>query len=189
MKNNLNEMIYGKYFADDIQNMTEEQLKKEFIKWLGEEKWNEEEALSDLMKISMIVCNDLYIEPLPVIVEDLEEESRLYIKDEYIAINRKLIFNKLEALKGLIYQLRLYYQIVTCTIDDESEPLVEQWKKDYAIVGTDEAKEAGNYMMLYVDAFAYTKYMIQKLTDYRFSYPDIVYDEIVNQYIKKYFEN
>lgn len=86
------------------QNLSEEELKKEFIKYFGKEKWNEEEMLSNLLDFQFFVFEDLGIEPIPVIFEDIEEDSRLYVRDGYIAISRKLKNNKIECAKCIAHE-------------------------------------------------------------------------------------
>ena len=61
----------------------DKKLKSEFIKYFGEEKWNQENTLSKLWPIQLAICKDLGIEPIPVVVEEIEEDSRYYIKEDY----------------------------------------------------------------------------------------------------------
>ena len=77
-----------------LLKLTEQELKEEFIKYFGEEKWNHENMLSKLWPIQLDICKDLSIDPIPVVVEEIEEDSRYYIKEDYIAISEKLIMDE-----------------------------------------------------------------------------------------------
>ena len=44
-----------------------DELKEKFIKYFGEEKWNQEETLAKLQKVVFDVCDNwLGIKPIPV---------------------------------------------------------------------------------------------------------------------------
>ena len=72
--------------------MKSDELKDNFIKYFGEEKWNQEEALATLYKEEFKLCNYLGIDPIPVITDTIEEDSRYYIEENYIVISDKLSF-------------------------------------------------------------------------------------------------
>ncbi|MBQ3253244.1 MAG: hypothetical protein IJA65_01705, partial [Acholeplasmatales bacterium] len=71
--------------------MSDKELKENFIKYFGEEKWNQEEMLAVLYKEELRLCKYLNIEPIPVIADAIEEDSRYYIEENYIVISDKLI--------------------------------------------------------------------------------------------------
>ena len=67
---------------------------------------------ANVQKGQMVVIsshvNDAYFTKL--VVEEIEEDSRYYIEENYIVISDKLILDKTEALKCLIHELRHCYQ-------------------------------------------------------------------------------
>lgn len=92
--------------TERVGYMKDKKLKQEFIKFFGEERWLEEQMLEDLFDFHLYIFNDLDIDPVPVIFEDIPEDSRLYIKDKYIAISNKLKNNKIECAKCIAYEAR-----------------------------------------------------------------------------------
>lgn len=100
----------------DYSKMTDEELKSEFIKYFGEDKWNEVEAIENLNDIEYILSEVLTIPTIPVITEDIPEDSRLDFKNKAIVISKKLILNKTEAVKCLVHEYRhLYQQVILQT--------------------------------------------------------------------------
>ena len=95
-----------------LLKLTEQELKEEFIKYFGKEKWNQENMLSQLWPLQLAICNDLNIDPIPVVVEEIEEDSRYYIKEDYIAISDKLIMDEIETIKCLLHELRHIYVLI-----------------------------------------------------------------------------
>ena len=67
--------------------MTKEKLKEEFINSFGEEKWKQEEMLLKLMPIHKKLAKYLDVEMIPVVCEDIKEDSRFYFKEQYIIIS------------------------------------------------------------------------------------------------------
>lgn len=164
--------------------MSDKELKENFIKYFGEEKWNQEEMLALLYKEELKLCKYLNIEPIPVIADAIEEDSRYYIEENYIVISDKLILDKTEALKCLIHELRHCYQL-NCVRNNLDNKLVNIWKEElqeFKII------DYGNSTME-LDAFAFTKYIMNKWYNINIIFPDIVYDELINMYIDKYFIN
>ena len=89
-----------------LLKITENEFKEEFIKYFGEEKWNQENMLSKIWPLQLTICKDLGIDPIPVVVEEIEEDSRYYIKEDYIAISNKLIMDEIETVKCLLHELK-----------------------------------------------------------------------------------
>ena len=160
------------------------ELKEDFIKYFGEEKWNQEEMLVVLYKEELKLCNYLGIEPIPVITDTIEEDSRYYIEENYIVISDKLILDKTEALKCLIHELRHCYQF-NCVRNNVDNDLVQIWKEEFANAHLIEY----GVMTTELDAFAFTKYIMKEWYNINIVFPDIVYDEILTRYINKYFIN
>lgn len=164
--------------------MSDNELKDNFIKYFGIDKWNQEEMLGYLYKEELKLCNYLGIEPIPVVVDSIKEDSRYYIEDNYIVISNKLILDKTEALKCLIHELRHCYQF-NCVRNNVDNDLVNTWKEEFANAHLIEY----GAMTTELDAFAFTKYIMKEWYNINIVFPDIVYDEILTRYINKYFIN
>ena len=164
--------------------MNNKKLKKDFIKYFGIDKWNQEEMLSFLYKEELKLCKHLGIDPIPIITDTIIEDSRYYINEEYIVISDKLILDKTEALKCLIHEIRHCYQF-NCVRNNVENELVNIWKRELITL-----KQLDyNSSMLELDSFAFTKYIMKKWYNISSIYINIEYDEILNHYINKYFIN
>lgn len=51
--------------------MNNKKLKKDFIKYFGIDKWNQEEMLSFLYKEELKLCKHLGIDPIPIITDTI----------------------------------------------------------------------------------------------------------------------
>ena len=51
--------------------MSDKEIKSEFIKYFGKDKWNEEEAIENLNDIEYILSEVLVLPTIPVITEDI----------------------------------------------------------------------------------------------------------------------
>ena len=81
-----------------------ENLKQEFIEQFGKELWDQQESLAKLYPIEEHLSNLFKIEMIPVVSEDIEEDSRYMIKENYIIISNKIIHDQLQATKALIHE-------------------------------------------------------------------------------------
>ena len=94
--------------------MNKEKLKEGFINSFGEEKWKQEEMLSKLMPIHKELADYLGIEMIPVVCEDIEQDSRFYPKEQYIAISPLM----LEKYSETPDQKHEFYQLVEKKADE-----------------------------------------------------------------------
>lgn len=174
-----------KFFDDSV---TDEFLKEEFIKYFGEEKWKEEELLTELWPFQFALFLTLGIEPIPVIVQEMEEDARYYVNENYIGISTKLINDEVEVIKCLIHEIRHYYQHICVDYNDTNEPQLQSWindmKKDYNNLDPSEAI----CLSIEVDAFAYTKYIMKKWFDIDVVYPDVMYERVLKAFCNKYYK-
>ena len=87
-----------------LDNVTDEELKKEFIKWFGEEKWEEEEILEFLQGIIFDVCREyLNIEPIPVVFEKVPGNIAVFDnKLICIKVNPEYKYDKVKNIKGCL---------------------------------------------------------------------------------------
>ena len=172
----------------EFKEMSDDEIKKEFIKYFGEEKWNEENYLSDLFPVELALADYLGVEPIPVIVEDIEEDSRYYPKENYIVISKKLISDEVEALKCLTHEYKHYQQFMCIIHNITKAPLLDKWREDfqinYASITSNEERLA---LTVEVDAFAFTKYIMKEWFDIDVIFPNLDYDSVLEMYIEKYF--
>lgn len=175
-----------KEIIKQFENMSEPEFKERFIQYFGEERWNQEDQLAKLFPVTLAICDDLGIEPVPVIIEDIPEDSRYYMKEDYIAISAKYIMDDLEMYKGAIHELRHKYQKHCVLTNNTKEPLTLEWaeelKSDYSNM------DPSNQLctMLELDAYAYQKKMLKLLFNIDWHFYDDVYDKVLSQYIDKY---
>lgn len=179
-------------------DMTDEELKQEFIKYFGEEKWEEEEELSKLTMLQFFICDKLQIEPVPLIVEDILDDSRFDINNECIIISKKIINNHTESVKALIHETRHLYQLLIVANELDIHPLYEQWKdnlKNPFIIQKEEDINNNDMLLQYMaqpielDAFAYTKFFFQKYFHKELICFDNEIEAIFDMYIDVYLKN
>ena len=87
-----------------------DQLKEEFVKYFGEELWDEQDMLKEYQDIVDLVSKDyLGIEPIPVVFESLDEDiSRYDFKLQAIILNRKYKNNHIELIDSCLHELEHY---------------------------------------------------------------------------------
>ena len=97
--------------SNKLKNVSDEPIKEEFIASFGEAKWKEEEMLSKLIPFSEKVAKHLGVDSIPVVFEDLDRvDSRIYFKEQYIAINERYSCNLEECMKCLAHEYRHLFQ-------------------------------------------------------------------------------
>ena len=174
--------------------MNNKKLKEEFINSFGEEKWNQEEMLAKLVEPQMELCKYLGIEMVPVICEDIPDDSRYYFKDEYIVLSPRMLLSYTDALKSLVHEMRHQYQF-KCASDPNSKEnpyLVNLWRDDLTknakYVNPFDQDSVTDYYSLVIelDAHAFSKWYLLYKYDIPTTHPDIIYDELLTRYIKKY---
>lgn len=170
------------------ESLKEKELKVEFINYFGEEKWNQEDMFSKLWPIELAICKDLGIDPVPVVVEEMEEDSRYYIKENCIAISSKLIMDEIESIKCLLHELKHAQQFNCITDEKSTHPFKEIWIAEviYEAGGISREEQLG--LMIEIDAYAYQKIMMKKLFDIDWHYPNEEYDKVIDSYVDKYLK-
>lgn len=174
-------------------DIKDNKLKEEFIKYFGEEKWNEEEMLEEIMDFQIYVANYLNIDLVPVIVEDIPEDSRLYIKENYIAISKNIINDKIEVSKALAHEMKHIHQLLLVA-SDLYHPFKEEWKNEFqhmSQVSTNSSdEELANYVsgLVEIDAFAFQNFIVGKYYNVILEHPNKEYEKILKKYSSKMFE-
>lgn len=121
--------------------------------------------MKDLIKLQNEVAEHLGIDPLPIKFEELgDEDSRLYTKEEYVGINIKYKNDYIECAKSITHEYRHVFQIFYANLFNTET--AKRWKKLLgAQVNSATINEDGsNYINqeLEIDAFAFTKYYLEK---------------------------
>ena len=192
----MDEKQIRKLIREDLEyyDKNPDKLKEEFIKQFGEKLWNQQEELSKLLKIEDHLSNLLNLERIPVIVEDILEDSRYIIKENYIVISSKIIYNQTEAIKALVHEYKHYHQY--CIVDNNiPHPLFHQWKENlqnpYQPQDFNDSEQMTRYYLqpIELDAYAFTKYYFKKYLNKKINQLHPLLEQIFDKYIKKYYNN
>ncbi len=121
--------------------------------------------MKDLKKLQNEIAEHLGIDPLPIKFEDLgDEDSRLYLKEEYVGINNKYKTNYLECAKAITHEYRHVFQIFYANLFKTE--LAIRWKKLLPTIVNSSTMNANgdNYINqeLEIDAFAFTKFYLKE---------------------------
>ena len=119
--------------------------------------------MKDLIKLQKEVAKHLGIDPLPIRFEEMgDEDSRLYIKEEYVGINIKYKDDFTECAKSITHEYRHVFQMFYANLYDNEK--AQKWKKLLTThINTATMNENGsNYINqeLEIDSFAFTKYYL-----------------------------
>lgn len=173
--------------------MNDKQLKEEFIKYFGEEKWNEEESLAKLQTIEEHLSQILLVERIPVLTEDIEEDSRYMIQDNYIIISNKIIHDQFQAIKALVHEYKHYHQF--CIVENNvPHPLLNLWlenfKNPYQPQDFNDSEQMTKYYLqpIELDAFAFTKYYFHKYLNQSIQQLHEDFEHLFDLYISKYYK-
>lgn len=118
----------------------------------------------DLKPLCIRIANRLGIDPLDIKFEDLTDDSRLYIKENYVAINKKHENDYEECAKCIAHEYRHIFQLFYVNIFNDERS--ERWKKELQdVVNSSNMDSNGsNYIAqeIELDAFAFTKYYLEE---------------------------
>lgn len=174
-------------------NNHDDNLKKEFIKYFGVDKWYEEEALTPLIELSMRLCSFLGIEMVPVLIENIPEEARYYPNDDYIALSNKYIHDEMEVKKCLIHEIKHLHQ-KHCIAHKNETPkfgtadLIPIWEEELKINQRLISVKEMMCLMVEIDAYAFTKYILKKWYNIDYHHYDKNYDYVLEMYCDSYFK-
>ncbi|MDE5617774.1 MAG: hypothetical protein K2I36_02950 [Ureaplasma sp.] len=168
-----------------LEELNEQEFKEAFIKYFGEDRWNQSEVLPILQEKAEILCSYLGIEEIPILCDPIKEDSKYYPKEKYIIISDKIILNEVEALKSLIHEIRHHYQYTCVSTNNTNEPMLNQWKEELEIYNT-LAPDIQICTFLEIDAYAFTKVIMKNWFNKDIIHYDDEYEEAINLYITKY---
>lgn len=160
--------------------MNNKNLKEEFVKYFGEEKWQEEEILAEISRFACYVCEEyLGIEPLPILFEDLVgEASRLDVKEQCIFLNRKYKEDIIELLHSALHELQHSFQIQYAYAFNTQKAL--RWRRE--LESELKVDDPINYVLqeIEIDANAFAAVVLECELG--------IYYEIPNRHIQKLIE-
>lgn len=174
------------------REISDEEIKNQFIENFGVEKYEELEALRKLDNLNLKLCNYLGIEPVPVIFEGMDEDARYYDKLDYIAISNRYVFDEVEQMKSLIHEVKHLHQKYCISHKNEKHKftnvnLIKQWEDDFKKNQSLIPPDILICMPVEIDAFAFTKYILKRWFNINYHHNDLVYDRVLSLYIEKYF--
>ena len=135
----------------------------------------------------MRIADQLGIEPLDIRFEDLTDDSRLYIKENYVAINKKYENDYEECAKSIAHEYRHVFQIFYITLFDNDRS--KRWKKELqgVINSSNMDINGSNYISqeIELDAFAFTKYYLEEFENIEVVNKIDNLDFYIMEYIKR----
>ncbi len=169
----------------DYKYMTNDELKEEFIKWFGEEKWEEKEILEFLQCIIFDVClNWLKIDPIPVVFETIPGNVAVFDnKLVCIKVSNKYKDDKVAMAAAIVHELEHYYQLLYVANFDT--PKARRWKKELNNYISGEKGPIGNVLQeVELDAEAFVEIVLscEYGIEYRNPIPEL--QEAIEIYIK-----
>lgn len=139
----------------------------------------------DLKPLCQRIADRLGIDPLDIKFEEMIDDSRLYIKEEYVAINKKFEYDCVECAKAITHEYRHVFQIFYANMFNDDR--ARRWRSELSnLVNTSNMSDKGsNYISqeLELDAFSFTKYYLDKYESMKVENKINGYDEIIEKYI------
>lgn len=169
----------------DYKNMTNEELKEEFIKWFGEEKWEEEEILEFIQEVVFNICSEYFnISPIPAVFEYVEGNISVFDnKLKCIKLNPKYKDDKVTLVAATVHELEHYYQLLY--VSNCNTPKAKRWLKELNNYISGEKNPTGNVLQeVEIDAEAVTQVILETEYGIRYRNPDPNLQEIIDLYIK-----
>ena len=141
----------------------------------------------DLKPLCLRIADQLGIEPLDIRFEDLTDDSRLYLKENYVAINKKYENDYEECAKSIAHEYRHVFRIfyVSLFFNERSK----RWKKELqGVINSSNMDTCGsNYITqeIELDAFAFTKYYLEEFENIEVVNKIDKLDFYISEYIKR----
>ena len=170
---------------------SKEQIDKEFIEAFGKEQWEIEEAISKLEPISKEIAEFLGVPQVPIVVENIPEDSRMNFQLECIILRKDTALNYLEGLKALAHEYRHWMQFLCVKNQNTSNPLIYDYADGFMYMIQNGNSKDGTVdyysLIIEIDAFAFQKYFLKEVLDIETHFPDPEYDKILDKFIKNFY--
>lgn|SRR5690554_4887524 len=139
----------------------------------------------DLKPLCQRIADRLGIDPLDIKFEEMIDDSRLYIKEEYVAINKNFENDYVECTKAIAHEYRHAFQIFYANMFNDDR--AKRWRIELStFVNTSNMNNKGsNYISqeLELDAFAFTKYYLEKFESISVMNKIYGFDTLIEKYI------
>ncbi len=151
------------------------------------------EIIYKLHELIYNLINYLGVERIPIEFSNIiKDDSRLVLKPGIkILVNNKFKDNYFECAKAIVHEYRHWFQINWISVMDDD--LSEKWGRSLEkVVSYENAdlisniEESTTYAIqdIEIDAFAFTKYYLEKYEEMDVIHPNIQYEELIRKYIK-----
>lgn len=140
----------------------------------------------NLKMLCIRIADKLGVAPLEIKFEDFSDDSRLYIKDNYVAINKKYENDYVETAKCIAHEYRHVFQIFYVQIFSDERSL--RWRKELqSMINSSNINASGtNYLSqeIELDAFAFTKFYLENFENIKVENRIDGYDQYIDIYIE-----
>ena len=140
----------------------------------------------NLKMLCIRIADRLGVAPLEIKFEDFSDDSRLYIKDNYVAINKKYENDYVETVKCIAHEYRHVFQIFYVQIFSDERSL--RWRKELqSMINSSNINASGtNYLSqeMELDAFAFTKFYLENFENIKVENRIDGYDQYIDIYIE-----
>ncbi|MBM7453995.1 ERCC4-related helicase [Acholeplasma morum] len=141
----------------------------------------------DLKPLCQRIADRLGIDPLVIKFEEMIDDSKLYIKEEYVAINKKFENDYEECAKSIAHEYRHVFQIFYVSLFSNERS--KRWQKELQdVVNSSNMDTCGsNYIAqeIELDAFAFTKYYLEEFENIKVVNRIDKLDLYIHEYIKR----
>ena len=139
----------------------------------------------DLKSLCQRIADRLGIDPLEIKYEEMIDDSRLYIIEEYVAINKKFENDYVECAKAIAHEYRHVFQLFYANMLNDNR--ARRWIMELSnfINSSNMDNEGMNYINqeLELDAFAFTKFYLETFENFQFHNRITGLDSIIDNYI------
>lgn len=159
-------------------------LKEEFIKYFGEEKWEEEEILEIIQDVAFNVCtNWLGLDIIPILFKEANypEVAGYDITNQVIWLDKKNMGNMVDLMDSVIHELEHYYQLHY--VVNYNTPMALRWKNELDNYITSENVIGNLTQEIEIDAMVFSQIVLE--TDYGIIYrhENHLIQELIDNYI------
>lgn len=168
----------------EYKNINNEELKEEFIKWFGEEKWEEEETLAFVQQLLQMVCNEyLGIDPIPIIFEEVPGNiSVLDVKQRCIKLNPKYKNDKEMLVAASVHELEHWYQILY--VSNYNTPKAKRWRLELENYISDKNPNMYILQEIEIDAEAFTQIVLETEFGITYRNSNPLIQKLIDKYIR-----
>lgn len=168
----------------NFKDMSNDELKEEFIKWFGKEKWEEEEILEIMQSIVFDVSREYFhIEPIPVVFEEVQGNISVFnIKEKCIMLNPKYKDDKVTLAAATVHELTHYFQLLYVLNYDT--PKAKRWKEELSNYINDKNPIGNVLQEIEIDAEAMSEVILETEYGIKYKNSDPLLQDLIDEYIR-----